>query len=206
MAEMVESEVTRLFGTGASIEPLSVDKCIGRRITGVDLASPLSPEQAEFVVSLLDHHPVISFPNQDKNGFCVHNLERLANHFGAPITHPKNYANYGARDEPLRVKDHAEQTFTQANQAFPGQIVCADGAESPAVYVITNLVGSGPTSEPVLSGGQHWHTDIEFEPVPLSTSMFFVQQMPLSRSRGTGTWVNNPPREPGFYHPGSPPT
>ena len=130
MAEMAESEVTRLFGTGASIDPFSVDKCIGRRITEVDLA----------------------------------------------------------------------------NQAFPGRIICASGAESPAVYVITNLVGSGPTSEPVLSGGQHWHTDIEFEPVPLSTSMFFVQQMPLSRSRGTGTWVNNPPREPGFYHPGSPPT
>ena len=145
---MAESEVTRLFGTGASIDLLSVDKCIGRRVTEVDLASPLSPEQTEFVVSLLDHHPVISFLNQDKDGFCVHNVERLPNHFGAPITHPKNYANYGARDEPLRVKDHAEQTFTQANQAFPVQIICAGGAESPAVCVTANLVGSGPTSEP----------------------------------------------------------
>ena len=72
MAVMAESEVTRLFGTGASIDPFSVDKCIGRRITEVDLA----------------------------------------------------------------------------NQAFPGRIICASGAESPAVYVITNLVGSGPTSEP----------------------------------------------------------
>ena len=56
----------------------------------------------------------------------------------------------------------------------------------------------------MIAGGQHWHTDIEFEPVPLSTSMFYVHRVPTTRDAPGGTWVTNPPREPGFYHPDSP--
>ena len=50
--------------------------------------------------------------------------------------------------------------------------------------------------------GLHWHTDIEFEPIPLSTSMF-VQSVPSTRNGADGTWVNDQPREEGFYHPES---
>lgn len=33
--------------------------------------------------------------------------------------------------------------------------------------------------------------------------MFLVHHVPTARNE-TGTWVLNPPREPGFYHPESP--
>ncbi len=201
-------DVAAALGPQASLEPLTTPDRAGRRVHGVDLSRPLSPAAAELLVSLLDQHHIVSFPAQDRNGFTVTDLERLANHFGAPIPHPYNYANYAEyvrSGEPLRTHDVAQRVSSRVNAAFPGVIECLEGADSPAVYIVTNLDGSGPDVEPVLRGGQHWHTDIEFQPIPLSTSMFYVQQVPTNRSRGEGTWVTNPPREPGFYHPDSAP-
>ncbi len=199
-------EPTAALGDHVRIEALSSDEKMGRRVHGVDLSKPLSPEAAAAVVALLDQHRIVSFPGQDANGCTVADLERLANHFGAPIPHPYNYANYQEfirTGEPLRVHDVEGRVSTRVNAAFPGEIECWDGADSPAVYIVTNLDGSGPDAEVVAKGGQHWHTDIEFQPIPLSTSMFFVQRVPTHRNRGEGTWVTNPPREEGFYHPDS---
>ncbi len=108
-----------------------------------------------------------------------------------------------APGDELTLHPIEDRTSTRVNQAFPGEIECIEGADSPAVYVITNLVGSGPTAAPQIKGGQHWHTDIEFEPIPLSTSLFYVQRVPTRRDAPAGTWVTNPPREVGFYHPDS---
>ncbi len=132
-------ELVRLFGPGAFSVPLSSDDRMGRRIHGVDLTVALSEEQAQLLVALLDRFSVISFPDQGHPSFKLRYLERLANHFGAPITHPKNYANY-----------------------------------------------------------------IEFEPIPLSTSLFYVQRAPTTRDSAGGTWVADIPPDTGFYHPDSP--
>jgi taurine dioxygenase len=191
-----------LFGDAATIEPVAGAEAMGRRVAGVDLTAPLSPPQAEFVVGLLDRHRLVSFRDQNDVGFGPRDLERLANHFGAPVPHPKNYGNYGSGD-PLELLPAERRTSTLVNQAFPDEIRCLDGADSPAVYVISNLVGSGADKDPAIGGSQHWHTDIEFEPVPLSTSMFFVHRAPTTRDFD-GSWVFNPPREDGFYHPESP--
>jgi taurine dioxygenase len=69
--------------------------------------------------------------------------------------------------------------------------------------VVTNLPGSGPDQTEQVTSGLHWHTDIEFEPVPLSTSMFYVQRAPTSRKAKQGTWVDDEPPVEGFYHPDS---
>ncbi len=207
MSEAVEQDLKQLFGEASTIEPLTDEDRMGRRVGGVDLSRPLSPEQAAFIVSLLDEFNLVSFASQDKNGMDVHDLERVANHFGAPIPHPYNYANYAdyVKTRAALVQHPIEsRTSTAVNQAFPGVIECIPGADSPAVYIVTNLVGSGPEAEPLHVGGQHWHTDIEFQPVPLSTSMFYVQRAPANRNSDEGTWVTNPPREEGFYHPDSP--
>ena len=201
-------DVAAVLGPNASLEPLTTPDRMGRRFHGVDLSQPLSPAAAELLVSLVDRYNIVSLPAQDQNGFIVTHLERLANHFGAPIPHPYNFANYAdyvRSGEPLRLHDVDGRVSSRVNRAFPDVIECVDGADSPAVYIVTNLDGSGTDAEPVLRGGQHWHTDIEFQQVPLSTSMFYVQQVPTNRSRGDGTWVTNPPREPGFYHPDSSP-
>jgi len=202
-----DRELQRLFGASASSAPLVTDDKMGRRIRGVDLTQPLTRDQARLMVDLLDQYQVVSFPDQNRVNFLVSHLERLANHFGAPIPHPKNYANYieyKKNKVPLKLPPVDQQTSTQCNQAFPDKLQCLGGANSPAVYIVTNLVGSGPDKQEVVMGGLHWHTDIEFEPIPLSTSMFYVQSVPTTRNSPEGNWVSDQPREPGFYHPDSP--
>lgn len=75
-----------------------------------------------------------------------------------------------------------DRPSTAVNAAFPDVVRCLPGADSPAVYLVTNLNGSGPDATPAVGGGQHWHTDIEFEPEPLSTSMFFAHHVPTTRA------------------------
>lgn len=200
----VESELEREFGGEASISPLSTPDGIGRRLDGIDLSQPLSPAGARMLIALLDRHQIVCFSGQDRFDFDVEDLERITNHFGAPIPHPKNYANY-ATGAPLELLPVEQRASTLNNAAFPGVIECLPGADSPAVYIVSNVPGSGIDAEPVTVGGQHWHTDIEFEPVPLSTSLFYVHHAPTTRCAPGGTWVTNPPRNVGFYHPDSPP-
>lgn len=201
-----DQELNRLFGSAASSTPLASDDRMGRRIHGIDLTVPLSEEQAQLLVALLDRFSIISFPDQGRPSFKLRYLERLANHFGAPITHPKNYANYieyKKNKAPLELLPRQKQTATLCNQAFPDAIRCIDDADSPAVYIVTNLPGSGPDQQEQLASGLHWHTDIEFEPIPLSTSLFYVQRAPTTRDSAGGTWVPDIQPDAGFYHPDS---
>ena len=199
--EMTEPTLERLreaFAPSVDAVPLAGADRMGRRITGVDLSQPLSPSQAEALIGALDDWQVICLPGQQN--MTVHQLERLGNHFGAPIPHPSNIDDYlgGA----TRLKPVESRPSTAVNAAFPGQVSVRPGGDTPAAYLVTNLIGAGPDKAPEVHGGQHWHTDIEFEPVPLSTSMFLVDHVPTARNE-TGTWVTNPGNEPGFYHPES---
>ena len=200
-----EAELKQLFGDHVRLTCLMDEKRMGRRISGIDLTKALNPEQALLLVELLDSFSILTFPGQKQERFKVRYLERLANHFGAPIPHPKNYANYMAYqrgEESLRPKPFAEQTATVCSNAFPGEVACLEDAESPAVYIVNNLAQSGPDKEERIASGLHWHTDIEFEPVPLSTSMFYVHTVPGRRDHD-GHWVRNQLPEEGFYHPDS---
>ena len=204
----LEAEVTRHFGDSAYTVALSAHQPMGRRIHGIDLTKPLNTQQVKVLVNLLDYHSVISFPKQGGQSFQLSALERLANHFGAPVPHPKNYANYIDYKQnrvPLALLPRAKQTAALCNAAFADDIQCVDGADSPAVYVVTNLPGSGAEKEEQIASGLHWHTDIEFEPVPLSTSMFFVQLAPTTRNSPNNTWVSDKRPDEGFYHPDSNP-
>lgn len=201
MGTQVLTQLREAFGSAVEVEPLVNETKMGRRVLGVDLSGPLDVDQAAAMIAAVDAWQVVCFPGQDARGMTVVDLERLANHFGAPIPHPSNVDGY--RGDDPQIKGSLERTSTLVAAAFPGVVSPLSGAESPAVYNVTNLIGSGPTATPVVSGGQHWHTDIEFEPVPLSTSMFLVDHVPLTRDDGV-SWVTNPPREPGFYHPDSP--
>lgn len=191
------------FGSEVRVEPLVDPARMGRRIHGLNLSQPLTSAQANALISALDEWQIVSFPGQTDHGMTVLDLERLANHFGASIPHPSNIDDYVGGGS-IKIKAVEDRPSTAVNAAFPETVTCLPGADSPAVYLVTNLHGSGPDAVPAVGGGQHWHTDIEFEQVPLSTSMFLVHHSPRPRS-DEGTWVHNPPREPGFYHPGSPP-
>jgi len=200
----MSDDILRPFGPDVTMTPLVSEDRMGRRVAGVDLTRPMTSEQAETLIALVDRFQIVTFSAQDEHSFVVTDLEQIANHFGAPIAHPKNFANYGTPGGAPELQPVDKRTSTLVDRAFPDAIACPDGADSPAVYIVTNLVGGGLDQVEESAGGQHWHTDIEFEPIPLSTSMFFAQRVPMTRNSGEGTWVTNPPREPGFYHPDSP--
>ena len=65
---------------------------MGRRVHGIDLKETLSGAQAGLLQTLLDQFNILSFPDQGTETFRLGHLERLANHFGAPIPHPKNFS------------------------------------------------------------------------------------------------------------------
>ena len=86
--------------------------------------------------------------------------------------------------------------------------------ESPAVLIACNI---GPAhaehagdGEPHQVDGTAWHTDIEYEPDPLHTSIFLVQRVPDVPPPESGrTWVTPDPEwevNPKPYHPGASPT
>ena len=186
------------FGHSVEAVPVVDHAKMGRRVHGIDLAEPLTTQQARALIAALDEWQIVSLPGQHE--MTVHDLERMANHFGAPIPHPSNIDDYLGGS--IRLKPVEHRPSTQVNAAFPGQVTVRPGGDSAAVYLVTNLIGSGPSATPEVHGGQHWHTDIEFEPEPLSTSMFLVDHVPTRRG-GNDTWVTNPGNDPGFYHPES---
>jgi hypothetical protein len=55
----------------------------------LNLRQALTESQAKLLVSLLDEFSLLTFAAQNRVDFSVTDLERLANHFGAPIPHPK---------------------------------------------------------------------------------------------------------------------
>ena len=76
------------------------------------------------------------------------------------------------------------------NAAFPGRLQCLEH-ESPTVLVVSNI--RGEASGPVTVGqGGSWHTDIEYEPVPIYVSMFLVHKSPVARDAPGGSWVEDP--------------
>ena len=115
------------FGRETEITPLIAEDRMGRRIHGVDLTKELSAAEAELMISLLDHFKIITFPSQNQASFRVGDLERLANHFGAPIPHPKNYANYVSlkKRTPLRLLPRDQQTASRCDRTFRGHSVSA---------------------------------------------------------------------------------
>lgn len=197
-----EERLQALFGPTAYGEGPLGPSGIGRRFHNLDLSKPLNADQAAFLLDALSHHGVISFPKQDIGGrFSLKHFERFANHFGAVVPHPLNYTGGETNGQLMPVE---KRMFTRVNKAFPGQLKTLPGAEdSPAVFVVANLDGGGEGKEAKLSGGGSWHTDIEYEPLPLSCSMFLVQEVPTKRDQEGHSqekvWVRNPMTGPKIY-------
>ena len=204
-AAELEQTLQQLFGSQARTEALAGSDFMGRRIHGVNLQKPPSaPSQAQFMVTLLDHFSIISFPDQGTDTFRLSYLERLANHFGAPIPHPTNYSNYLEHKKtgvPLwSCSRWSVKPPVCATKRFPNDIKCGRCPQSGGFPVVSNLPGSGLNQQEQFNCSLHWHTDIEFEPEPLSTSMFYVQRAPLTRRSDTGNWIKDVPPGEGFYH------
>jgi alpha-ketoglutarate-dependent taurine dioxygenase len=129
--------------------------------------------------------------------FSLDHFERFANHWGAPVPHPSNFLRGGKpalsdgdSDGSFALIPFEQRRVAAVNLAFPGQLECLPH-ESPAVLVAANF--DGPIKDPQVQVGQggSWHTDIEYEPLPIYVSMFLCHHAPTSRGP-KGTWVEMP--------------
>ena len=180
------------------------------RLKGIDLHTPLSPEQVDYLLDVLSHTRLMCIAGQDVSRFSLLHFERFANHWGAPIPHPSNFLRDGKpaqqdgnSDGAIEYIPYERRKVATADSTLPGKLQCMPH-DSPAVLVATNLLGSAAGKEPIVMAGGSWHTDVEYEPLPIYVSMFFVHRAPVSRDAPGGTWVSAPrDNSPAPYFSGS---
>lgn len=211
----LDERLQNAFGAQARREAPLAPSGAGIRLHGLDLSRPLSPDQVEFLLDALSQYRIVSIAGQDLECFSLAHFERFANHWGAPVPHPNNFMrggkpaqSDGASDGPFELIPFEKRTVAAANQTFPGQLQCLPH-ESPTVLVAANFRGPIKEDAPVrIGGGGSWHTDIEYEPLPIYVSMFLVHHAPVSRDAPGGTWIEDPdtdPTKPQPYLEGSDP-
>ena len=206
----LEDRFATIFGENVEFErPLGASG-IGARVSGIDLSNPLCPAQVELLLETLSHCRLLTIAGQDLDRFSLTAFERFANHWGAPVAHPSNLLRDGkpaqqdgASNGVIVYRPFGDRPVAVAGSTLPGQIACLPH-ESPAVLVATNLLGQGDRNEPTLKAGGSWHTDIEYEPIPIYVSMFLVHHVPVARDAPNGQWIE-PPTDtgPAPYFPGS---
>jgi alpha-ketoglutarate-dependent taurine dioxygenase len=199
--EHLDERLQALFGAEArSAGPLAVSGA-GCRFTSIDLCRPLNPEQVNFLLDALSQFRIVSIAGQDLATFSLAHFERFANHWGAPVPHPNNFLRGGKpaqsdgdSDGPFELIPFERRTVAAVNTTFPGQLQCLPH-ESPTVLVVANFRGETKAEgqdEVQVTGGGSWHTDIEYEPLPIYISMFLVHKSPVSRDAPGGHWVQDP--------------
>lgn len=197
MEQNLGKRLQALFGTQARCEGPLASSGAGRRFTGVNLWPKLTPEQVTFLLDALSQFGIVTIPGQDLSTFSLAHFERFANHWGAPVPHPNNFLrggkpaqSDGASDGMIEWIPFEKRRVAAVNAAFPGRLQCLEH-ESPTVLVVSNI--RGEASGPVTVGqGGSWHTDIEYEPVPIYVSMFLVHKSPVARDAPGGSWVEDP--------------
>ena len=183
----IDQQVQQAFGAKARVEGPLAASGAGLSISGVDLCTPLNPEQVTCLLDALSQYRILSLPGQDLASFSLARFERFANHWGAPLPHPSNYK----RDGELRPLE--QRVTASVNAAFPTELQCLPH-ESPAVLIAANIRGHDTEADrqaltKVIEGGDCWHTDIEYEQIPLWVSMFLAHKVPVSRNAPGGNWA-----------------
>ncbi|MEM7129777.1 MAG: TauD/TfdA family dioxygenase [Chloroflexota bacterium] len=193
-----EGRLKALFGPDVHSESPLAQSGAGVRITGIDLCHPLSEDQVAFLLDALSHFRLVCIAGQDLARFSLAHFERFANHWGALVPHPNNFMRGGkpaqqdgASDGPIELIPYAERRVAACDKTFPGQLQCLPH-ESPTVLVTSNFRGKAGEGETRIGSGGSWHTDIEYEPLPIYVSMFLTHKMPVARDAPGGSWVPAP--------------
>lgn len=208
MVEAINERLRRAFGTHLRCEGPLASSGAGLRVSGIDLRTPLGGDQVNALLDALARYRIVTLAEQHLESFSVAHFERFANHWGAPLPHPSNFKRPVLErfmDNP-ELLPPGERPSSRVDAAFPGELRCLPGAESPAVLVVANMHGLSDEEReagPRVTRGTTWHTDIEHHPIPLHVSMFLVHKAPVSRDAPDGTWVpdprlGNPPNDPYF--------
>ena len=193
MGDMIDRQLQQAFGADVRCEAPLADSGAGIRISGIDLSQPLEPEQVNALFDALGQYRIMTLAGQDLDAFSAAHFERFANHWGAPLPHPSNFRRLGnTRYYEPELLPLEKRPSTRVNAAFPDTLRCLPGADSPAVFVVTNvrdLSDEERHAGPKLVPSTTWHTDIEHHVIPLHVSMFLVHKAPESRDAPGGTWV-----------------
>ena len=200
----LDTRLRELFGSHAYSEgPLAVSGA-GRRFIGLDLCRRLNPQQVNFLLDALSQFRIISIAGQDLMTFSLAHFERFANHWGAVVPHPNNFLrggkpaqSDGASDGIFELIPFEQRKVAAVNATFPDQLQCLPH-ESPTVLLVTNFQGEivEKRGESQVSQGGSWHTDIEYEVLPIYVSMFFVHKSPVARQAPNGYWVEDLDKDP----------
>jgi alpha-ketoglutarate-dependent taurine dioxygenase len=196
--ESLIQRLQALFGVDAHSENPLAQSGAGVRFTGIDLCRPLSEEQVGFLLDALSQFRIVCIAGQDLPRFSLAHFERFANHWGAPIPHPNNLMRGGKpaqqdgdSEGPIEPIPYEKRRVSAVDKTFPGQLECLPH-ESPTVLVTSNFSGEAKEVETRVGRGGSWHTDIEYERLPIYVSMFLAHSMPVSRDAPGGNWVQAP--------------
>ena len=193
MGDTINGRLQKAFGAHVRSEAPLADSGAGIRISGIDLSKPLEPEQVNVLFDALSQFRILTLAGQDLDAFSAAHFERFSNHWGAPLPHPSNFKRLGnTRYYKPELLPLEERPSSRVNAAFPGELGCLPGADSPAVFVVANvrdLSDEERQAGPTLVPSTTWHTDIEHHAIPLHVSMFLVHKAPVSRTAPGDTWV-----------------
>lgn len=196
--QRLEQNLHALFGSATTCETALGPSGLGVRFTGIDLCNRLSEEQAAFLLDALAYFRIVCISGQDLERFSLAHFERFANHWGALIPHPNNFLRGGKHGQSDGDSDGAieflpfkERRVAAANQTFPEQLQCLPH-ESPTVLLTSNFSGPSGEGEIKTGVGGSWHSDIEYEPLPIYVSMFLAHHMPTARTAPGGSWLPTP--------------
>ena len=200
----LERRLQVLFGSDAYSETPLAQCGTGVRFTGIDLCSHLSKDQVSLLLDALSEFRIVCITGQDLARFSLAHFERFANHWGAPIPHPNNFMrggklaqDDGASDGPIEWVPYEKRRVAAVDKFFPNQLQCLPH-ESPTVLVVSNFdEKTEKGGEARVTTGGAWHTDIEYEVLPIYVSMFLVHSMPVARDAPGGNWIE----DPGCDHP-----
>ena len=210
-AQQLAEGLQALFGHDARSETPLAQSGAGVRLTGIDLCHPLHANQVEFLLDALANYRLVCIAGQNLDRFSLAHFERFANHWGALVPHPNNFLRGGKpaqgdgdSEGPIEFLPFKERRVAAANLTFPSQLQCLPH-ESPTVLLTSNFSGAPSGGEPRIGAGGSWHSDIEYEPLPIYVSMFLAHNMPMARTASGGTWVPAPDvNDPAPYFEGSP--
>ena len=196
--QQLERRLQVLFGVDAHSENPLTQSGAGVRFTGIELCRQLSEDQVGFLFDALSQFRIVCIAGQDLSRFSLARVERFANHWGAPIPHPNNFMRGGkpaqqdgASDGPIELIPYEKRKVAAVDKTFPGQLQCLPH-ESPTVLVVSNFSGKAEEGEARVSTGGAWHTDIEYERLPIYVSMFLAHSVPVARDAPGGNWIQTP--------------
>jgi alpha-ketoglutarate-dependent taurine dioxygenase len=198
----LEDRMQAAFGSNITVEgPLSASGA-GVRLHGLDLVDRLAPNQVTTLLDALAWYRIVTLPGQDLERLSLDRFERFANYWGAPVPHPSNFMrggkpgqSDGATEGAIEMRPRSQRMSARVDAAFEGLDCMAH--DSPAVLVVANFSGNPAKPGELPSGplttvrGGTWHTDIEYEPLPIYVSMFLVHKAPGLRD-ANGHWVADP--------------